>query len=127
MFALTALYATPLVLIFLVLSWRVISYRRNAQISLGDGGDTGLTRRMRAQANCAEYAPFGLLLLALVEAQGPAVLVHVVGATLVAGRALHAYGFSARPPRMELRAAGMVLTLLSMGLAAIALPVIAIL
>lgn len=124
MFALTALYATPVALIFLVLSWRVISYRQSAEISLGDGGDKGLIKRMRAQANCAEYAPIALILLALVEAQGASMLVHILGATLVAGRALHAFGFSTRPPRMQLRVAGMMLTLTSIGLAALALPVL---
>lgn len=127
MFALTALYAAPVAMIFIVLSVRVITYRRSAQISLGDGGDKGLTKRMRAQANCAEYAPLGLILLALVEAHSAPVLVHLIGATLVSGRALHAYGFSARPPRMNLRVAGMLLTLTSIGLSALALPILVIL
>lgn len=71
-------------------------------------------KRMRAQANCAQYAPFGLLLMVLVEFQTPAPnALHVVGMLLVLGRAAHGYGFSASPPKMNLRVGGMMLTLAS--------------
>jgi uncharacterized membrane protein YecN with MAPEG domain len=35
----TALYAIPLALLFLILTARVITYRRDNQIGLGDDGD----------------------------------------------------------------------------------------
>lgn len=110
----TSLYAIPLVVIFLILSARVIVYRRATQQGLGDHGDKSLMKRMRAQSNFAEYAPFGLVLMILVELQVPgARALHLIGGLLVLGRAAHGYGFSASPPVMRLRVAGMALTLSS--------------
>ena len=108
----TGLYAALIALIFIVLSVRVILYRRAHGLGLGDHGNKSLMKRMRAQTNCAEYAPFGLLLMALVEMQNvtPSA-VHLIGIMLLAGRALHGYGFSASPPVLVLRQVGMVLTL----------------
>lgn len=114
----TALYAIPIALLFVGLSWRVITYRRSNQLGLGDHGDKSLTKRMRAQANCAEYAPFALLLMALVELQGAAPsVVHLIGLLLLVGRVAHGFGFSASPPKMRLRAGGMLLTFASYGVA----------
>ena len=97
---------------FLALSLRVIVYRRKNRISLGHHNDNSLLKRMRAQANFAEYAPYGLVLLALIELSGaPGVALHVLGGMLFAGRALHGWGFSASPPIMNARVLGTVLTL----------------
>lgn len=118
----TSLYASLIALIFLALSARVIMYRRSNQLGLGDHGDKSLLKRMRAQANCAEYAPIGVILLSLVElSSAPAFVIHALGAMLLLGRALHAYGFSASPPVMILRQIGMVLTLTMIALAALGL------
>lgn len=112
MLPVTAIYAALLAFLFIGLSARVILYRRAQGLSLGDEGDRALLQRMRAQANCAEYAPFGLLLLALSEAQGaPAPALHLLGLALLAGRVLHAVGLSADPQVMAARVGGMVLTL----------------
>ncbi len=120
--AITPIYAALTALIFLALSWRVIRYRRTNLISLGDNGDKNLLKRMRAQANCAEYAPLALLLLLLTELSGaPALAVHIMGAALVIGRAAHAFGFSSTPQRMILRQIGMLLTLLVISLGALGL------
>ena len=63
---------------------------------MGDGGQRLLQRYIRAHGNFAEYAPFGLLLLLLVELGGwPGWLVHCSGSALVGGRAAHAWSFSA--------------------------------
>lgn len=118
----TSIYAALIAVLFLTLSLRVVRYRREHRVSLGDAGDASLLKRMRAQANCAEYAPIGLILLLLVELQGaPGVLVHLLGLTLLAGRVLHAYGFSASPPKMALRAFGMMLTFVMIAASAVAL------
>ena len=118
----TPIYAALTALIFLALSWRVIMYRRANVISLGDSGDKNLLKRMRAQANCAEYAPIALLLILLTELAGaPAIAVHLLGIALVAGRALHAYGFASTPQKIILRQLGMVLTLGAIALAALGL------
>ncbi|MDD9721618.1 MAPEG family protein [Sulfitobacter sp. PR48] len=110
--AVTALYTACVALLFLILSARVILYRRANRISLGDVGDKALIKRMRAQANCGEYAPIGLMLLLVSELSGaPALALHLMGMTLLAGRFLHAVGFSATPQKMILRQIGMAMTL----------------
>ena len=59
----TPLYAALLALWFVVLSLHVIRCRREARVSLGDGGNGRLQRAIRAQANFAEYVPLALVLL----------------------------------------------------------------
>jgi uncharacterized membrane protein YecN with MAPEG domain len=44
--------------------------RTKGGVSIGDGGDDFLIRRMRAHANFVESAPFVLVLLAALEATG---------------------------------------------------------
>ena len=110
----TPIYAAALALLLITLSARVIAYRRANQLGLGDHGDKGLLKRMRAQANCAEYVPMGVVLIALVELQnGGTFWVHAIGLLLLAGRIAHGVGFSARPPIMQLRITGMMLTFAS--------------
>lgn len=107
----TPLYAGLLALLLVFLSFRVIFYRFSARISLGDENDKNLRKRIRVQANCAEYAPFGVILLLLAELQGaPFWALHLLGGTLVAGRLLHAVGMGSTPQILRLRQAGMVLT-----------------
>ncbi len=119
--AITPLYAGLIGLLFIVLSGRVIVQRRSEGVSVGDGDNKGLIKRMRVQANCAEYAPFGLLLLAMSELQGaPGWVVHLLGLTLLAGRLMHAYGFGSTPQIMPLRKMGMVLTFLMLAAASLA-------
>ncbi|SFS69038.1 hypothetical protein SAMN04488040_1614 [Sulfitobacter marinus] len=108
----TSLYAALTALIFLTLSIRVIAYRRANTISLGDSGDKNLLKRMRAQANCAEYAPLALILLMLSELAGaPSSALHALGVMLVAGRVLHAIGFASTPQKIILRQLGILLTM----------------
>lgn len=110
----TTLYTFPLVLIFLMLTYRTIRYRRDNRISLGDTGDKALLKRMRVHANCAEYTPIGLIVLGLAESINASVFaLHAIGLSLVIGRALHAYGMSQTPQIMNMRVSGMVLTILS--------------
>jgi hypothetical protein len=93
----TAFYAALLGLGLIWMSWRVIAQRRQMRVSLGDGGDKVLVKRIRAHANFVEYVPLGLILLGLVEWHWKLPwLAHGVGATLLIGRVLHAVAFSAR-------------------------------
>lgn len=122
MFAVTSIYAGLLGLLFIALSTAVVTVRRSAQVSLGDAGNAQLQRRIRAQGNCAEYAPLGLLLIALAEAQGaPAMAIHALGICLLLGRLLHARAFLAPKMNLNLRIAGMVLTFTSITFAALGL------
>jgi len=108
----TPIYAGLISLIFVALSFRVIGSRRQAKVALGDGGNTALTRRLRAHGNFAEYAPLAIVLMALAELQGqPALLLHIMGIALLAGRLVHAFGVSREPEDYRLRVTGMVLTL----------------
>ncbi|EDQ04480.1 Inner membrane protein YecN [Sulfitobacter indolifex] len=119
---LTPIYAALCALVFLGLSWHVIAYRRANRISLGDTGDKALLKRMRAQANAAEYMPIALILLALIEASGaPALAVHTLGLALLTGRILHPLGFAATPQKFILRQIGMILTLAMIALSALGL------
>lgn len=105
----TPVYAALLTIVFVALSARVIAIRRSSQISLGDGGNDQLLRRIRAQGNFAEYVPLTLLLMTLIEIQGHSDwTLHMIGASLFAGRLLHAYGVSMRLGKA--RIAGMALT-----------------
>lgn len=119
MLTITAFYASLLAGLFLVLSARVIGWRREQRVELGDAGDAQLLRRMRVHANFAEYVPFALLLMALAETMSPPdALVHIVGLLLVVGRAMHAYGLSQTPHILRYRVFGMVLTFFALGIAA---------
>jgi len=81
----TALYASLLGLWLIVLSVRVILYRRESSISLGHKENQMLERRIRAQGNFAEYAPMAILFLGLLELQGgPAWALHVLALLLSA-------------------------------------------
>jgi uncharacterized protein len=107
----SALYAGLLAVIFVVLSVRVIAVRRDAKVSLGDGGNAGLLRRIRAHANFAEYVPMALLLMGLAETLlAPKLWLHAIGLTLLVGRLVHVYGVSADLKTFGPRVTGMVLT-----------------
>ena len=117
---LTAVYAGLLAMVFLVLSVRVIGARRAARVSIGDGGEKNLLRRMRVHGNFAEYAPFTLLLMFLAETQGaPVSVLHGIGIMLLIGRLLHAIGLGSDPENFRLRVGGMALTFTALGLGAI--------
>ena len=119
--AITPLYAGIIGLLFVLLSVLVITARGQARVSMGDGGDQLLIRRIRVQANCAEYAPLGLILLGMAELQGaPGWVVHLLGLMLLLGRVLHAVGFGRVPEIMWMRVAGMALTFAMLMLGALA-------
>ena len=90
----TLLYAGLLSLWLLVLSVRVIAIRSQG-ISLGDGGNPVLLRRIRAHGNFAEYVPMILVMIGFLElSQLSSVLIHIMGATLLVARLLHGYALS---------------------------------
>jgi hypothetical protein len=118
---LTALYAALIAFLFLALSRRVIVLRRAAQVAVGAGGEPQLLRAIRAHANCAEYAPIGIILIGLAESLSvPVLILHALGLGLVTGRIIHAYGVSQEREDLRFRVAGMVLTLTVIAGAAIA-------
>lgn len=107
----TALYAGLLALLYVVLSARVIFVRRGERISVGDGGNSELLRRVRVHANFAEYVPMAIVLMGLVESsKADPRLLHGLGTALVIGRVSHAIGLSPAASILPLRVGGMVLT-----------------
>ena len=90
----TPLYAGLLAILFLVLSIRVVQLRGTG-ISLGDGGNPAMLRRIRGHANFAEYVPLILLMMAMLELSKFSIyLLHAMGITLFVARLLHAYALS---------------------------------
>lgn len=112
MLIVTTLVTSALTVIFIRLSLAVIRLRRANRVALGSGGNEELERAIRAQANFAEYVPFGLLLIALLELNGAFWwLAAIPGATLVLGRLLHAKGINEPPPNFRNRVRGMIFTI----------------
>ncbi len=127
MLTITPIYAALIAFLYVALSVNVIRQRRVGKISVGDHGDKAMIKAMRTHANCAEYAPFALLLIAMVELQDAGGwLVNLLGMLLLAGRLLHAYGFGKTPQIIILRQIGMGLTFTTILLAAMANLVLAV-
>ena len=115
----TPLYAGLLGFWLAILSSRVILLRRAEGVNLGHGQNSALERRIRAQANLAEYAPLALLLLAVLEwSDWPPVLLHALGILLVAGRALHGWALSFTASNTVARVSGIAMTLTMISIAA---------
>jgi uncharacterized membrane protein YecN with MAPEG domain len=105
------LYAAVLGLVFIALSVRTLRLRRSLRVAVGDGGNIVMLRAMRAHANFAEYVPFSVVLLFMVQTQGaPGWLLHVLGLALLLGRLSHAYGVSHEPENFRFRVFGMMMT-----------------
>ncbi|MCC7253480.1 MAPEG family protein [Hyphomicrobium sp.] len=115
----TAFYASLLAFLFVLLSARVITQRREARVEIGVGESWELLRRSRVHANFAEYVPMALLLLAFAESlKVPSIALHALGLALLVGRLVHAYALSQNPHILRLRVVGVTLTLTTIGLAA---------
>ena len=111
MLIVSSIIASALTIIFIRLSFAVISLRRKNKIGLGSGGHDDLERAIRAQGNFAEYAPFGIILIACLELNGaPWWLVAIPGITLIVGRLIHAVGINQPPPDFSKRVLGMKFT-----------------
>lgn len=93
MLTITPVYVALNVALFIVLAFAVVHYRIENQVSLGNGGLATLERAIRAHGNLAEYAPFALILLAILELNGLAPWqLHLFGAAFLGARMLHAVG-----------------------------------
>ncbi|MCA1749818.1 MAG: MAPEG family protein [Parasphingopyxis sp.] len=116
----TLVIAAAAALLNLWLATRVGRMRTAHKISVGDGGNEFVIRRMRAHANYTEYTPFFLILLALVElAWGSNPWLWGAAIIFILGRIAHAFGMDGNE---KLRATGTVTTLLVLlGLAIYAL------
>lgn len=119
---LTSFYAATSALFLIPLSLWVIFARQDLGVVWGDGteDDGRLMRLRRAHGNFIEYVPMALIMLFLAELQGaPRPLLHLTGASLLAGRAVHAAGLIRFPADLRFRVVGMVLTFTALGAGAL--------
>jgi uncharacterized membrane protein YecN with MAPEG domain len=93
---------------------RISAYRRDFKVSVGDGGQEPLLRRMRAQANFIENAPFFLILLGGLELSGANRWgLAALAVVFVLARISHGIGMD-RPDLRRWRAYGMISTALTL-------------
>ncbi|MDF1721165.1 MAG: MAPEG family protein [Minwuia sp.] len=109
----TMLYGGLLGLLLIVLSFRVVGYRRSSGVGIGDGGNEAASRLIRVQANFVEYVPFALIIMLLLEMNGEnPVALHIFGALLFLARVAHASGLSQNPAYSRGRFGGALVTFL---------------
>jgi uncharacterized membrane protein YecN with MAPEG domain len=115
--------AAACALINLWLTIRVGQVRRAEGISIGDGGNPRLIARMRAHLNFAEFAPFVLILIALIElASGTENWLWAVAGLFVLGRILHPLGMDGMRHARVIGISITLLVLLGLALYAAAIP-----
>ena len=115
----TSIYAGLCGLFLAWLALQTIKIRRAAKVKLGDNGNFELLSAIRAHGNFAEYMPITMILLFLLEYNGaPAVSIHLIGFTFLAGRWIHAQGLL--KDNLQKRVVGMKFTLNILILLAIA-------
>lgn len=91
--AITSFYAAILALLYVVLAVLVIRQRFKHRVGLGTGKEPQLLQTVRMHGNFAEYVPFLLILVALLELQqAEQWQLHLVAGLTLAGRVLHAIG-----------------------------------
>lgn len=106
----TLVIAAAAAILNIWLAVRVGRVRTANKVSVGDGGDEAVIRRMRAHANYTEYTPFFLILLAAIElAIGYSIWLWAVAILYILGRIAHAFGMDGAS---KLRSAGIIITML---------------
>ena len=118
--------AASLALVNIWLSMRIGKVRQAEKISIGDGGNDLLGRRMRAQLNFAENTPLVLILIAAIEIAGRGGMwLKAVGAVYALGRVAHGIGMDGGSLEKG-RMIGTIVTMMTLlGLAVVAVLVVA--
>ena len=94
----TLLTAAAAAILNIWLGYRIAQHRHEFKVSVGDGGHEPLLRRMRAQANFIENAPFFLILLGGLELSGANRLgLAAAAAVFILARIAHPYGMDGGP------------------------------
>ena len=123
MLPVTLLTTAAVVFLNIWLGLRIGQYRSKFKVSVGDGGHEPLLRRMRAQANFIESAPFVLILIAGLEISGASRNgLGAIAAIYLIVRVSHAIGMEASENRRwrEVGAMGTGFVMLALGFWAIA-------
>lgn len=105
----TTALTCSLSILLLILSWSVIHQRRLLSVSLGNGGDKTLERKMRAQGNLVEYSPLFILLIAAAEMRaGTSITIWVLALTFLIARLFHGFAlsFSSHSPKFRILGIG---------------------
>jgi hypothetical protein len=122
----TLVLAGSLALLNLWLSIRVGQVRRSEKVSIGDGGNDRVVRRMRAHANFGENGWVVLALVLAIELSvGSSVWLWAAAAVFVVARVLHGLGMDGWGAGRGLGTGGTMLVQLLLGLWAIAIPLTA--
>lgn len=103
------------------LGFRIGSLRTALKISVGDGGNEALQRRMRAQLNYVENTGFVLILIAAIELAGKGSWwLSLVAAAYFLARVAHGFGMDGGKAQVG-RVVGTLTTMLAqLGLAIVA-------
>lgn len=105
------------------LAFRVGQVRTSEKISVGDGGNEKVIRRMRAHANFTEFTPFVLILIALIEiALGGSVWLWIVGAVFILARIAHGFGMDGIGKWRMIGTIGTMVILIGLAITAILIP-----
>ena len=102
----TGLTAAFLIVMQVVLMYRVIGLRGQAEVLFGAGGNEALEQRQRVHGNFIENVPTFLIVLALIELMvGSTLWVLVLAGVFVVSRIAHAIGLGmstgVTPGRLE--------------------------
>ena len=93
---------------------RIVKSRRDNGVKIGDGGKEAVLRRMRAQANYVENAPFFLILLGALEISGASRIgLAVIAALFILARIAHPIGMDG-PDVWRWRMYGMIASTLAL-------------
>ena len=124
----TMIFAGVAAILNFWLALRVGQVRHSQNVSIGDGGNEAVIRRMRAHSNYIESAPFVLILIAVVElahqGSGAPVWLWVVASVYFLGRIGHGLGMDGGRlgKGRTIGTLTTMLTLLGLGLYCIAMP-----
>jgi uncharacterized membrane protein YecN with MAPEG domain len=104
----TLTFAGAAAILHIWLAGRVSRLRAAHKVSIGDGGNEALVRRMRAHANYGENMPIVLIMIGLIElAGGDARILWAAGIVFILSRIAHGFGMD-QPHPSRLRMFGMI-------------------
>ncbi len=110
----TSITAVLAGVIILLLTIKVIQFRRRDGVVMGDGDSRSMAKAIRGHANAVEQLPIALILMGLAEVQdGDRFMLILCATALIVGRILHGVYFAHDGVNWRFRFFGMALTLLA--------------